>query len=189
VSNWQQKRSKIRQIVSKKVKLTGKRVPKTAGIPFDNSESYKFTFTNKISNDMNVAKYPTSHPFNSLFTDFFAQPSFGANRSNYVPVNILESEKGFKLEIAAPGLGKEDFSITVDKNVLTVKAKKEQKQEENGPVYRRREFNFTEIERSFRIPESIDTDQVNATFNNGILEIELVKKAALQPVVKTIAIA
>jgi HSP20 family protein len=138
---------------------------------------------------MTVAKYPTSHPFNSLFNEFFATPTLGTTRANYVPVNILETEKGFKLEIAAPGLGKEDFTITVDKNVLTVKAKKEQKQEENGPVYRRREFNFTEVERTFRIPESIDTDQVNAVFNNGILEIELVKKAELQPVVKTIAIA
>lgn len=138
---------------------------------------------------MTVAKYPTAHTFNSLFNDFFAQPSLGTTRTNYVPVNILETEKGYKLEIATPGLGKEDFTITVDKNILTVKAKKELKQAEKSPIYRRREFSFTEVERSFQIPDSIDTDQVNATFNNGILEIELVKKAELQPVVKNIAIA
>lgn len=138
---------------------------------------------------MTLVKYPAAHPFKNIFNEFFLNPAFEGKVTHQPAVNIVENEKGFQLEVAAPGFNKEDFKIAVEKNLLTISAKKETKQEENGPVYRRREFAFEQFERSFRLPETIDTDQVNAALNNGILVVDLVKKAELQPVVKTIAVA
>lgn len=138
---------------------------------------------------MTLVKYPAAHPFKGLFNDFFLNPAFEGAALKQPAVNIVETEKGFALEVVAPGFNKEDINIAVNKDVLTITAKKEQNQEENTPNYRRREFAFEQFERSFRLPETIDTDQVNASLNNGILKVELVKKAELQPAVKTIAIA
>jgi HSP20 family protein len=138
---------------------------------------------------MTLVKHPSANPYKSIFSDFFLNPVFESSAVRQPAVNIAETEKGFTLEVAAPGLNKADFTIKVEKNLLTISAKKEGKQDENGPVYRRREFAFTQLERSFRLPETIDTDQVNATLANGILYVELLKKPELVPAVKTIAIA
>jgi HSP20 family protein len=137
---------------------------------------------------MTLVKHHSVNPYKSLLNDFFFSPAYGNTAVAQPAVNIAETEKGFTLEVAAPGLNKEDFNIKVEKNLLTISAKKEVKEEENGPVYRRREFVFTQFERSFRLPETIDTDQVNATLNNGILHVELSKKPELVPAVKTIAV-
>ena len=138
---------------------------------------------------MTLVKHHSTNPYKSLLNDFFFQPVYNNAAVSQPAVNIAETEKGFTLEVAAPGLNKEDFNIKVEKNLLTISAKKEVKQEENGPVYRRREFAFTQFERSFRLPETIDTDQVNATLTNGVLHVELLKKPELVPAVKTIAVA
>jgi HSP20 family protein len=112
---------------------------------------------------------------------------------NWVPlsqpaVNIVETATGFRVDLAAPGLAKEDIAIKVEQKHLTISAKKAEENSTEGETYRRREFQYTAFERSFRLPETIDTDQVKATFNNGILSVSLAKKAEHQPVVKTVEI-
>ena len=136
-----------------------------------------------------IAKYQTQ-PFKTFLSDFFVQagnqaPQFAAQPA----VNIAETKEGFRIEVAAPGLSKEDFSIKVENKHLTISATKTQENTEGGPVYRRREFSFGQFERSFRLPETINTDSVNATLVNGILVVDLLKKPEHQPVVKNIEIA
>lgn len=126
-------------------------------------------------------------PFKSLLSDFWNLPTDGTASTQPV-VNILETAAGFRLELAAPGLMKEDFQIKVEKNLLTISAHKGAPSLEDGVTVLRREFAYSAFERVFRLPDSIDTDKVEATFNNGILSVNLIKKAELQPVVKTISI-
>lgn len=108
-------------------------------------------------------------------------------------VNIKENEKHFEVELAAPGLRKGDFSIMIDKNVLTISAsqqsQKEGEKEEQGK-YTLREFSFQSFERSFSLPENtIDEEKVEASYNEGILRLVLPKKEEKKPKVKQIKIA
>lgn len=126
-------------------------------------------------------------PFKSLLHDIWNLPTDGSANTQPV-VNILETATGFRIDIAAPGLTKNDFQLKVEKNLLTVSAQKEVAPAAEGVTYHRREFAYGTFERSFRLPDTIDTDNIAATFAHGILSVNLVKKAEVQPVVKTIAI-
>lgn len=107
----------------------------------------------------------------SLFSD-------GADYS--VPaVNIKETEGHFEIEVAAPGLGKEDFKINLEKNILTVKSEKEVKKDEKSETYTRKEFGYNSFCRSFSVPETVDVEKIKASHNNGILVIELPKSEKL----------
>jgi HSP20 family protein len=150
--------------------------------------------TNKTTTfNMTHAKYQTANPFSSVLNEFFFSPVWDkpAARQHAAATNILETDKGFRLEVAAPGFEKEDFFVKIEKNILTIGAKNEAQTEEgqSAPQYRRREFVKTAFERSFRLPETIDNEQVNATLVNGILYVELVKKPELVPAIKTITVA
>lgn len=127
-------------------------------------------------------------PSQHLLSNFFNRLPEVAGVTQPV-VNILETPAGFRLEVAAPGLSKEDFNIKLEKNLLTVSAVKQTGQAENGLKFHRREFAYGSFERVFRLPDSVDAEKVEAKFHNGILYIELQKKAELQPVTKSIEVA
>lgn len=95
-------------------------------------------------------------------------------------VNISENLINFAVELAAPGLKKEDFSIEIDEETLTVSVKQtsetEEKEENNDSRYQRREFNYREFKRSFKMPENVKSEDVKATYVDGILKITLPKK-------------
>ena len=137
--------------------------------------------------------FPTTKFFpNGLFDEFLNRSIsdfIGSDGlTNQPAVNILETADGFRLEVSAPGLTKEDFQVNVVKDLLTISAQKETARTEDGIKVHRREFAYGAFERSFRLPETIDTDNVAATFNNGILYVNLKKKAETKPEVKTITI-
>jgi HSP20 family protein len=90
-------------------------------------------------------------------------------------VNIKESESGYTIEVAAPGLNKEDFNIKLEKKILTVSSGNENKKEENADNFMKKEFSFKSFSRSFSIPETVDQDKIKATHINGILILELPK--------------
>ncbi len=117
--------------------------------------------------------------FDRIFDEFFntALPSQrNGNGLKAAPaVNILEKGDAFRLELAAPGLEKNDFKVDVDKNVLRIEVNKEFKAEE-GETYKRREFGYYEFRRSFQLPETIDANGIEANYMNGILVIHLPKK-------------
>ena len=92
-------------------------------------------------------------------------------------VNIYESDEKFEIEIAAPGLEKEDFKIDLKNDYLLVYSEKKDKKEEKekGKVVRS-EFRYSSFQRSFALPKDIDATAINATHKNGVLIIELPKK-------------
>ncbi len=122
------------------------------------------------------------NPFVSVLDEFFTKGMNELVKSDFSlsrpSVNILEKDDAFSVELAAPGLSKEDFDIKVDKDQLIVKVSNESESEEteNDAKYRRREFNYTSFTRSFHLPETINTEDINATYENGVLKISLVKK-------------
>ncbi|MCB0608853.1 MAG: Hsp20/alpha crystallin family protein [Lewinellaceae bacterium] len=115
-----------------------------------------------------------------FFEDFF-RPVTRTNSTNggYVPAaNVLKTETGINLEIAAPGYQKSDFSISLDEDRLTVSAKTEAK--ENGNVkYIKRDFVAAGFERVFRLPKTVDDAAINAVYDNGILRVNLPYKTDL----------
>jgi HSP20 family protein len=101
-------------------------------------------------------------------------------------VNIKESEKDFQIQLAAPGLAKEDFALAVEKNLLKVSAKKEHTPKEGEKTWRK-EFSFLQFERSFNLPDSINLENIAAAYEQGILTITLEKKPEAAP--KNISVA
>ncbi|MCA0230932.1 Hsp20/alpha crystallin family protein [Runella limosa] len=133
--------------------------------------------------------FPTlfGNVFGKDFNELFAP----ANLTNYgVPaVNIVEGESGFRLEVAAPGLKKEDFKINLENNVLSISAQKEQKNEETTEKYTRKEFSFNSFRRSFTLPNTIDGEKIAATYTDGVLNVELPKKEEAKKTPRLIEIA
>ena len=91
-------------------------------------------------------------------------------------VNIKEDNDKFALELAAPGMKKNDFHINVEKDVLTISSERKEEKEEKKDNYARREFYYNSFSRSFNLPDTIDVDNIKADYKNGILNITLPKK-------------
>jgi len=93
--------------------------------------------------------------------------------------NVINYDDRFVIEMAVPGFSKKDVNITFEEDRLTVKSQRESEKSELN--YRLREFNFTDFSKSFRIPESVDRDGIQASFESGILTITLNKKPEATP--------
>ena len=105
-------------------------------------------------------------------------------------VNIKETENDYKIEVAAPGLTKEDFKLDVEDNVLTVSTQKESKNEEKNENFTRKEFSFSSFERTFTLPKTIDAENISANYQDGVMVITLPKrKDAKSKTTKTIPVS
>jgi HSP20 family protein len=137
---------------------------------------------------------PATKSFNNFMDDFFTgMPSlfgdnYASNFNQFAPVNIKETESDFILEVVAPGLEKEDFKVDLDKNVLTISADKTAQAESNTEKLVRKEYKFQSFKRSFTIDENIDTENIVAKYLNGVLTLNLPKKAEVKEAVKQISI-
>ena len=129
---------------------------------------------------MTLAKWKKNDDlFPSFFDDFFANDVLsGIVKGTTVPaINISEEEDRFEVEVAAPGLKKEDFKIDLDHHTLTISAeKKEEKEEKKNKNFTRREFSFTSFQRSFTLPESVDAGKIEASYKDGVLCLTLPKR-------------
>jgi HSP20 family protein len=132
-----------------------------------------------------------------FFDDFFGKDIFGFNPNQQVKstpsVNVKENETEFTLEVAAPGLQKEDFNVSVDENVLSISAEKKTETTENNEQtkFTRKEFSYHSFKRSFTLDEeSVDADNIVAKYENGILNVHIPKKVKTEEVkkAKTISI-
>ena len=122
---------------------------------------------------------------NDFFTNFFS----GAEQ--LPAVNISENDKDFKVELSVPGFDKNEIKLEIEKNVLTIAARKEVSKEEKDESEKviRREFSSSSFSRSFVIPENVDTENIAAEQKDGVLRISLPKKEkALEDKVKKIEI-
>jgi HSP20 family protein len=134
---------------------------------------------------MALIKFPTKslntdavNPFVSTVFDNLFNDNFISDRlvSRVPAVNISESEKSFKIEMAAPGLDKSDFKINVDKNLITISAEKKEEQTNEEKLYSKKEFNYTSFSRSFTLPDTVDYSNIEAAYEGGILVLTLGKK-------------
>lgn len=134
---------------------------------------------------------------NPLFEDFFtrdisdwAERSIPAIGVNLPSVNLKETDTKLEIELAAPGLKKEDFKIEVDNNMLIISAEKEEKKESSKKDdYVRKEFNYQSFYRSFNLPDYADENKIEATYKDGILNVSIGKKSnTRRKELKTIAI-
>jgi len=122
-------------------------------------------------------RYPSA--FDRMFDEFFSADfpvlTNGNGLKNRPKVNVVETGDAFRIELAAPGLEKGDFDVNVDKDLLTISTKKEMEREE-GEKVRKLEFSYHEFKRSFRLPEMIDANAIEATYENGVLNVTLPKR-------------
>lgn len=107
----------------------------------------------------------------------FDEKFFSHGKSIEVPsTNVIENDHSFKLEVAVPGFEKKDFKVEIQDDMLIISAEKEHKSEEEKENYRKKEFSYSSIRRSFALPEHVKEDQIDAKYENGILNIVLPKK-------------
>ncbi|MDE3183556.1 MAG: Hsp20/alpha crystallin family protein [Bacteroidota bacterium] len=121
-----------------------------------------------------------------LFDDFFNRDFFDWGLSNYsdtstsIPkVNVKETKDNFEVEVAAPGMNKNDFKIQLDGNMLSISSEKSNEREENNEdeKYSRREFSYQSFQRSFTLPKDVvDADKIEAKYENGLLHLVIPKK-------------
>lgn len=105
-------------------------------------------------------------------------------------VNIRETEKEFLIEMAAPGMTKKDFEISIENGILMISAEKETEREEKEENYTRREFNYSNFVRSFTLPENVNDEKIAAHYEDGILKLTLMKKQMTKlPPKKEIAVS
>jgi HSP20 family protein len=109
-------------------------------------------------------------------------------KQGYVPVNIKESRNGYTLEIVAPGFEKTDFKVNIDNNVLTISAEKKSEEKTEGEKQIRKEYSYRSFKRSFTIDDKIDATAVEASYVNGVLKLNLPKKAEVREAAKDIKI-
>lgn len=91
-------------------------------------------------------------------------------------VNISEGENEFTIEVAAPGLEKNDFKIDLENDVLTIASIREDNKEKVQDNYTRREFGYCNFSRSFNLPDSVEAEKISAVHKNGILSVNIPKK-------------
>jgi HSP20 family protein len=142
---------------------------------------------------MALVKYEPSRlfpAFSSLFDDFFntelgnwRHNNFSSTNTTLPAVNIKEDGEGFTVEMAAPGMEKSDFKINLDNNVLTISSAKQEEKKEEQEKYTRREFAYYSFQRSFTLPESANSEKIEAKYENGVLSVSIPKKeeAKTQP--------
>jgi len=123
--------------------------------------------------------------FSKSFHDFSGGQLF---RQNAPAINVLDLEKEIRLEVAAPGLEKNDFKINVENNYLVISAEKKQENAESKEHYTRKEFSFQTFKRMYELPENVNGESITARYENGILNISIPKTVPAEKPVKSIVI-
>ena len=90
-------------------------------------------------------------------------------------VNVREDDKNYFIEVAAPGMKKEDFKVEVNKGVMMISAKTEESKEEKNEGFLRQEFSYRNFQRSFWIPDAVNTDDIKAAYDQGVLKLTVPK--------------
>ena len=119
------------------------------------------------------------NPFNTLFRDL--NEGEGATASFIPAVDVYEDEKKVVLKLEVPGIEEKDLDVSVEKNTLTVKGERKFEQEEKEENFHRIERRYGSFYRAFTLPTTVDTESVAASYNAGVLKIELTKKPEAQP--------
>ncbi|MBP6396498.1 MAG: Hsp20/alpha crystallin family protein [Saprospiraceae bacterium] len=132
--------------------------------------------------------YNVSNIFDQILNRSISE-MVGADITLSIPsANIVEHDDSFQIILAAPGLEKGDFNISVDKNQLIVSAEKENPVLPEGAAVKRKEFNYSSFKRNFTLPDSVDIDRIKAEYTDGLLSLTLYKKEAKNEDLKKIRV-
>ena len=130
-----------------------------------------------------------SHQVPSVFDRLFEGDLFDWSNRNFsdtnttLPsVNIKENTEAYEVEVAAPGFEKNDFKLELEHELLTIMSEKKLENEtKEGERFTKREFSYQSFSRSFTLPETADAEKIKATYDNGILKVNIPKKEAAKP--------
>ena len=115
--------------------------------------------------------------FNDVFESIFNDTFFNDRMVTRVPaVNISETAENYHLELAAPGLKKQDFKISLDRQVLHISVEQQNESSEEGKRFSKREFSYNSLVRSFTLPELADQGRIEAAYEDGVLKVDIAKK-------------
>ena len=113
-----------------------------------------------------------------IFNDFFDNNWMVKANATAPAINVLEDENGYKVELAAPGMTKDDFNIHIDNDndlVISMEKKDENKEDKKHGRYLRREFSYSKFQQALALPDDVDEDKIAASVEHGVLNIELPK--------------
>ncbi len=127
----------------------------------------------------------------SIFNDFFNDGWLMERRNTTAPaVNILENDDEYKIEVAAPGMTKEDFKVHINEDnelIISMEKKAEEKEEDKKRkgTYLRREFSYTQFQQSLLLPDNVERDKISAKVEHGVMCIDIPKKKVTETVAAT----
>ena len=139
-------------------------------------------FNNRPANGFNLL----DNFFSELPT--FFKDDFGTKAQGFIPVNVKELKDAYQLEVVAPGFEKNDFTINLDKNILTISVEKKSETENKDEKQIRREYSYHSFKRSFTIDEKVDAEKIDAKYVNGVLTLNLPRKEEVKPSAKEILV-
>ncbi len=138
-----------------------------------------------------MTRFNDQNWFPTLFNDFFDNDFWMTSTKKNVTapaVNVIDEEKGYKVEVAAPGMTKEDFQIKLDNynNLIIALEKKTQTEDHQKKTnkYLRREFSYSKFQQAFTLPDDVEKDKITAKMTDGVLTIDIPKKEPA-PVIDT----
>ena len=114
----------------------------------------------------------------SIFSDFFDNEWMARANATAPAINVIENEKDYKVELAAPGMTKNDFKVSVDESnnlVICMEKKDEKKEEKKDGKYLRREFSYSRFQQSILLPDNVEKDKISAKVEHGVLFIDIPK--------------
>ena len=120
----------------------------------------------------------------SIFNDFFDNEWMEKSNATAPAINVLENEKSYDLEVAAPGMTKEDFKVTLDENgdlVINMEKKQENNEDKKNGHYLPRELSYSKYQQTMLLPDDADREKINAQVENGVLKVNIPKIVKVQP--------
>ena len=142
-------------------------------------------FIKSVNDEINTI---LNRNFDSLFPEFVYNEDYKDMDKLSMPVELHEQDKEYCVHAELPGVKKEDLDIDIDKNHLTINAKKEEEKKEEDSHYTKSEFRYGEFSRTIYFPEDIDVEKTTAQLENGILKIDAPKKDADKEKVKKLVV-
>lgn len=118
-----------------------------------------------------------------IFNDFFGNEWIEKASANAPAINIIENDQNYKVEVAAPGLTKDDFNVKIGQEnqlVVSMEKKQESKEDDKNGKYLRREFSYSHFQQSMLLPDNVEKDKIEAKVENGVLSILIPKKDSTQ---------
>jgi HSP20 family protein len=134
-------------------------------------------------------KWTNNPVLNEMFNGMYRRPVYHNCDYNRPAANILDNEKDFTIELAVPGMRKDQFRINLEDDVLTISVERKEEEVQEEKNFSRREFRYDEFSRSFSLPDIVDQDNIKADYKDGVLSVVLPKSEEVKVKGKEIKIS